>query len=67
MSHDSFYQNVDMFQEQVDRKKFKDQASIMNHIASLNKTQLKTAENKRKELQSILSSAPNNDHISNVN
>ena len=66
MSDESFQKQHEMFQEQVDRKDFKDQVSIMNHIASLNKTQLKTAENKRKELQSILSSAPNSDHISNV-
>ena len=50
MSDESFQKQHEMFQEQVDRKDFKDQAGIMNHIASLNKTQLKTAENKRKEL-----------------
>ena len=66
MSNGSFQKQHEMLQEQVDRKSFKDQASIINHIASLNKTQLKTAENKRKKLQSILSSAPNSDHISNV-
>jgi len=66
MSDGSFYKQHEMLQEGVDGKDFKDQASVVNHIATLNKTQLKTTEKKRKELQGILSSAPNSDHISNV-
>lgn len=66
MSDGSFYKQHEMLQEGVDGKDFKDQASVMNHIATLNKSQLKTAETKRKELQNILASAPDSDHVSTV-
>ena len=41
MSKESFYKQHEMLQEGVDGKDLKDQASVMNHIASLNKIQLK--------------------------
>ena len=66
MSKESFYKQHEMLQEGVDGKDFKDQASVMNHIAILNKSQLKSAESKRKELQNILASAPDSDRISTV-
>ena len=66
MSDESFYKQHEMLQEKVKGKDFKDQASVMNHIAILNKRQLKFAESKRKELQNILASAPDSDHVSTV-
>ena len=53
MSDESFYKQHEMLQEGVNGKDFKDQASVINHIAILNKRQLKFAESKRKELQNF--------------
>ena len=36
MSDESFYKQHEMLQEGVEGKDFKDQASVMNHIATLN-------------------------------
>ena len=66
ISEGTFYKQHEMLQEALSGKDYKNQASAIDHIANLNRVQLKLAEIKRDQLINMHSLAPKSDRISDL-